>query len=122
MCNFFLSSLLFLDILLVNVGHACSGTFWKKMEYIFSSISSEETSYLEQQVVPAICCCSFLYFVFYICIIIIFVVVGVRLNFLSLHMILDQIGVAEELGESLSQMFGDEYNILVLIKVLVHLI
>lgn len=43
----------------VSIGHACSSTFWKKMEYIFSSVSSEETSYLEQQVVPTICFCNF---------------------------------------------------------------
>nr|XP_048325119.1 uncharacterized protein LOC107410028 isoform X1 [Ziziphus jujuba var. spinosa] len=44
---------------------ACSSAFWKKMEYIFASTSSDDTSYLQQQ-----------------------------------------LGVAEELGESLSQMFG----------------
>ncbi|KAL7198351.1 hypothetical protein ACSBR2_020784 [Camellia fascicularis] len=48
---------------------ACSGQFWKKIEYIFASVSSQDTSYLKQQ-----------------------------------------LSFAEELNESLSQMFGDEYN------------
>ncbi|XVF19719.1 hypothetical protein REPUB_Repub11eG0135100 [Reevesia pubescens] len=50
---------------------ACSGPFWKKMGSIFNSVSSEETSYLRQQ-----------------------------------------LSLAEELDESLSQMFGDGYNVL----------
>ncbi|XP_050139481.1 uncharacterized protein LOC126615659 [Malus sylvestris] len=49
---------------------ACSGPFWKKMELVFGSLSSEDISYLQQQ-----------------------------------------LSFAEELGESLSQMFSDEYNI-----------
>jgi hypothetical protein len=52
---------------------ACSGPFWKKMESIFASVSSEDVSYLKQQ-----------------------------------------LSFAEELDDSLSQMFGVEYNILVL--------
>lgn len=51
---------------------ACSSSFWKKMEYIFASVSSEDASYLKQQ----------------------------------LHF-------TEERSESLSQMFGHEYNVLV---------
>ncbi|OMO89173.1 hypothetical protein COLO4_19888 [Corchorus olitorius] len=50
---------------------ACSGPFWKKMGSIFNSVSSEDTSYLTQQ-----------------------------------------LSLAEELDESLSQMFGDGYNVL----------
>lgn len=50
---------------------ACSGPFWKKMESIFASVSSEDVSYLKQQ-----------------------------------------LSFAEELDDSLSQMFGVEYNIL----------
>ncbi|PON41401.1 spectrin beta chain, brain [Parasponia andersonii] len=56
---------------LESVGLACSNTFWKKMEYIFASLRSEDASYLKQQ-----------------------------------------LSVAEELGESLSQMFGNELNVL----------
>lgn len=37
-------------ILLVSVGLACSGPFWNKMESIFASVSSEDLSYLKQQV------------------------------------------------------------------------
>ncbi|KAL5583035.1 hypothetical protein UlMin_015477 [Ulmus minor] len=48
---------------------ACSSAFWKKMEYIFTSVSSEDASYLKQQLRDA-----------------------------------------EELSESLSQIFGDEFN------------
>ncbi|MBA0739880.1 hypothetical protein Gogos_013108 [Gossypium gossypioides] len=50
---------------------ACSGPFWKKMGSIFSSVSSEDTSYLRQQ-----------------------------------------LSLAEELDESLSQIFGDGFNVL----------
>ncbi|XWS71471.1 hypothetical protein CRYUN_Cryun03dG0140700 [Craigia yunnanensis] len=50
---------------------ACSGPFWKKMGSIFNFVSSEDTSYLRQQ-----------------------------------------LSLAEGLDESLSQMFGDEYNVL----------
>lgn len=49
---------------------ASSGPFWKKMESVFGSLSSEDISYLQRQ-----------------------------------------LSFAEELGESLSQMFGDEYNV-----------
>ncbi|ESR37491.1 hypothetical protein CICLE_v10027692mg [Citrus x clementina] len=55
---------------------AYSGPFWKKMKSIFASLSSEDMSYLKQQ-----------------------------------------LSFAEELEVSLSQMFGDEYN---LMGVLVH--
>ncbi|XVF46908.1 hypothetical protein PTKIN_Ptkin03bG0066000 [Pterospermum kingtungense] len=50
---------------------ACSGPFWKKMGSIFNSVSTEDTSYLRQQ-----------------------------------------LSLTEELDESLSQMFGDGYNVL----------
>ncbi|KAK9907802.1 hypothetical protein M0R45_000742 [Rubus argutus] len=49
---------------------ACSGPFWKKMESIFGSLSSEDISYLKRQ-----------------------------------------LSLAEELGESLSWIFGDENNV-----------
>ncbi|GMI97254.1 SAGA complex subunit 1 [Hibiscus trionum] len=52
-------------------GLACSGPFWKKMGSIFNSVSSEDTSYLRQQ-----------------------------------------LSLAEELDESLSQIFGDGFNVL----------
>ncbi|XP_044483678.1 uncharacterized protein LOC123209625 [Mangifera indica] len=55
---------------------ACSGTFWKKMKYIFSSLSLEDVTYFKQQ-----------------------------------------LSFSEELEESLSQMFGYEYNLL---GILVH--
>ncbi|KAA8544238.1 hypothetical protein F0562_022250 [Nyssa sinensis] len=55
---------------------ACSGPFWKKMEYIFASVSSQDASCLKQQ-----------------------------------------LSLAEELNESLSQMFGDGYNTM---SVLMH--
>ncbi|XWS28576.1 hypothetical protein CRYUN_Cryun25bG0082100 [Craigia yunnanensis] len=50
---------------------ACSGPFWKRMGSIFNSVSSEDTSYLRQQ-----------------------------------------LSLAEEFDESLSQMLGDGYNVL----------
>ena len=47
----YLSFLRVSDIVwLVSVGLACSNTFWKKMEYIFASLRSEDASYLKQQV------------------------------------------------------------------------
>ncbi|GMJ10702.1 SAGA complex subunit 1 [Hibiscus trionum] len=52
-------------------GLACSGPFWKKMGSIFNSVSSEDTSYLRQQ-----------------------------------------LSLAEGLDESLSQIFGDGFNVL----------
>ncbi|XP_038999100.1 uncharacterized protein LOC120124505 [Hibiscus syriacus] len=51
-------------------GLACCGPFWKKMGSIFNSVSSEDTSYLRQQ-----------------------------------------LSLAEELDESLSQIFGDGFNV-----------
>ncbi|MBA0650576.1 hypothetical protein Goklo_017979 [Gossypium klotzschianum] len=54
---------------------ACSGPFWKKMGSIFSSVSSEDTSYLRQQ-----------------------------------------LSLAEELDESLSQIFGDGFNVLGIVQ------
>ncbi|XVF05181.1 hypothetical protein REPUB_Repub05bG0149500 [Reevesia pubescens] len=50
---------------------ACSGPFWKKMGSVFNSVSSEDSSYLRQQ-----------------------------------------LSLAEELDDSLSQMFGDGFNVL----------
>lgn len=38
----------------VSIGLACSGPFWKKMESIFASVSSDDLSYLKQQVVMEI--------------------------------------------------------------------
>ncbi|XP_039032827.1 uncharacterized protein LOC120168043 [Hibiscus syriacus] len=52
-------------------GLACSGPFWKKMGSIFNSLSSEDTSYVRQQ-----------------------------------------LSLAEELDESLSQIFGDGFDVL----------
>ncbi|KAK8503526.1 hypothetical protein V6N13_094647 [Hibiscus sabdariffa] len=52
-------------------GLACSGPFWKKMGSIFNSVSSEDASYLKQQ-----------------------------------------LSLAEGLDESLSQIFGDGFNVL----------
>ncbi|XP_022752570.1 uncharacterized protein LOC111301277 isoform X2 [Durio zibethinus] len=51
--------------------HACSGPFWKKMGSIFNSVSSEDATYLRQQ-----------------------------------------LSFSEGLDESLSQMFGEGYNVL----------
>lgn len=39
-----------LTLLLVSVGLACSGPFWKKMESIFGALSPEDISYLKRQV------------------------------------------------------------------------
>ncbi|KAF8403280.1 hypothetical protein HHK36_011382 [Tetracentron sinense] len=39
--------------LLASVDLACSGSFWKKLEPIFTSVSSEDTSYLKQQLIFA---------------------------------------------------------------------
>ncbi|KAF8397896.1 hypothetical protein HHK36_016821 [Tetracentron sinense] len=61
---------------------ACSGSFWKKMEPLFASVSSEDTSYLKQQVVY-ICFQAFFWLSF-----------------------------SEALDGSLCQMFGTDSNVL----------
>lgn len=94
-------------ILLVPLGLACSGTFWKKMKYIFSSLSLEDVTYFKQQVVTgmhvSLMILNYLW------------MRDLQSLFLLSILTLHQLSFSEELEESLSQMFGYEYNLLVLI-------